>query len=120
MQRNVRSIVLFLRVDTRTIGESEKQQWIDSWQRFIKPFAKDVDDPLLPHLIGLAIGIARNDEFLIAFCGSQVHSLLEDKGIEPHAAIGELEAVVIFMKAAASKNRVVDKVAALFPMAGDK
>lgn len=117
IHKNVRSIVLFLRIDTRMVSGEEKAQWIDSWKIFSKQFSQAMDDQMLPHLVGLGIGIARNDEFLIEFCGGEVCRLLEDQGIDSRAAIGELEAVVIFMKAAASKNRVVDKVGALFQTA---
>lgn len=113
---NMLSIVLFLRIDTRTVSEPEKEQWIEAWQRFAKNVSVDTGDQALPHLIGLAIGIARNDEFLIRFCGQDVYRILNEQSIEPHAAIGELEAVVIFMKAAASKNRVVDKIEGLLSL----
>ena len=68
----------------------------------------------MPYLIGLAIGMARNDEFLINFCGAEVNNYYKEKEIDVRSAIGELESVVIFMKAAVSKNRIVDKVEQLF------
>ena len=64
----------------------------------------------MPYLMGLAIGIARNDDFLIRFCGEEVRRLLTEQGIDVESAVGELEAVVIFMKAAVSKNRVVHAI----------
>jgi len=107
---NVNSMILFLRIDTRTIGESEKQQWIHSWQRFSYKVSIESRDKMLPSLIGVAIGIARNDEFLINFCGAELVQHLKENTLDIKASIGELESVVIFMKAAVSKNRVVDKV----------
>ena len=107
---NVNSMILFLRIDTRMIGESEKQQWIHSWQRFSYKVSIESRDRMLPALIGMAIGIARNDGFLIDFCGNELVQLLRENSLNVKASIGELEAVVIFMKAAVSKNRVVDKV----------
>lgn len=44
-------------------------------------------------------------------------SILSAQGVDARAAIGELEAVIIFMKAAVSKNRVVDKIDQLFQQA---
>lgn len=107
---NVNSMILFLRIDTRTIGKSEKEQWIHSWQRFSYKVSIESRDELLPSLIGLAIGIARNDEFLIEFCGAELNTHLVENNFDIRPVIGELESVVIFMKAAVSKNRVVDKL----------
>ena len=112
--QNVNSMVLFLRIDTRTIGKAEKEHWVQSWQRFAKKVSLASDDNLLPYLIGLAIGIARNDDFLIECSGSELRKGCEEQGIDFRSAIGELEAVVIFMKAAVSKNRIVDKIDKLF------
>lgn len=114
LSRNIDSIVLFLRIDTRSISHSEKDHWIEAWQRFAKNISTATNDPVTPYLIGLAIGIARDDEFLIQFCGDEVINILKTQKIPARDAIGELESVVIFMKAAASKNRVVSKVEQLF------
>lgn len=111
--QNVSSMVLFLRIDTRTIRKAEQKHWTDAWHRFAKKICEATNDSLLPNLIGLAIGMARNDEFLITFCGQDVKAGFESKGIDLHAAIGELEAIVIFMKAAVSKNRIVEKIETL-------
>lgn len=114
LSQNVNAMVLFLRIDTRTIGKSEKEHWIKAWQRFAQKVSAGSDDQAMPYLIGLAIGIARDDDFLIQFCGIEVKNILTSQGIDAYAAIGELESVVIFMKAAASKNRVIEKVEQLF------
>ncbi len=119
LSQNVNSMVLFLRIDTKLIGKSEKEHWTKAWQRFSYMVSLESDDPVLPSLIGLAIGMARNDDFLIQFCGSEVHKLFASQGINIRAAIGELESVVIFMKAAASKNRIIDKVELLFASSSD-
>lgn len=110
LENNILSMVLFLRIDSRSVSPREHQQWIEAWDRFADKISFLTGDKALPHLMGLAIGIARDDRFLIDFCGKEVCSILSSQGVEPRAAIGELEAVVIFMKAAASKNRVVDKI----------
>ena len=108
--QNVNSMILFLRIDSRTIGSSEKEHWIQAWQRFAQRVSTESDDPAIPYLIGLAIGIARDDDFLIQFCGAEVNRIFISLGIDSRAVLGELEAVVIFMKAAVSKNLVVDKI----------
>lgn len=114
VSKNVNGIVLFLRIDTRSVGDSEQAHWVNAWKRFATRLAAESDDEAVAYLIGLAIGIARNDEFLIDFCGQEVKKVLSAKGISVRQAVGELESVVIFMKAAASKNRVVDKLEQLF------
>lgn len=108
--QNVNSMILFLRIDTRTIGRAEKEHWIKSWQRFASKISIASKDELLPYLMGLAIGMARNDEFLIEFCGAELKNCLGEAQKDLRNIIGELESVVIFMKAAVSKNRIVDKI----------
>ena len=114
LTKNINSIILFLRIDTRTIGLSEKEQWIDSWRKFSTKLSVISNDKVTPYLIALAIGIARDDDFLIEFCGHETSKLLASQNIDARSAIGELESIVIFMKAAASKNRVAEKLELLF------
>jgi len=58
------------------------------------------------HFIGLAIGITRNDDILVQFCGAKLRQLFSAEGIGFSKVVGELEAVIL-MKAAASKNRML-------------
>lgn len=110
LAKNVTSMMLFLRIDIADISEHESKQWIKSWNKFSLKIANSSDDDAIPHLIGLAIGIARNDDFLIQLCGSKITSIYDQHPIKIRKIVGELEAVVIFMKAAASKNRVVSSL----------
>ena len=110
LSRNMNSIILYLRTDLSRIGETEKARWIEAWDQLALKIALRRGDRATPYLIGLAIGMARDDVFLIDFFGREVRQIFEDLGIDPRLAIGELESVVIFMKAAASKNRIVPKV----------
>ena len=114
LQENISQIILFLRIDTMAISQSEKEHWINAWKRFAHKIAVTSGDTATPYLIGLAIGIARDDEFLIDFCGKDIKQILKDQDIEVRPAIGELESIVIFMKAAASKNRVAEKLDVIF------
>ena len=118
--KNINSIILFLRIDTRTITTAEKEHWIMAWNKFANKMSIASGDMATPHLIGLAIGIARDDDFLIELCGKEVIKILKSLNIEPRPAIGELESIVIFMKAAASKNRVADKLESLFDSTNDQ
>jgi len=110
LTKNINSTVLFLRIDTRNISQSEKENWITAWQKFASKISIGSNDTATPYLIGLAIGIARNDNFLIELCGKEVIKILNSQDIDPRLAIGELETIIIFMKAAVSKNRVADKL----------
>ncbi|ALG68219.1 hypothetical protein [Beggiatoa leptomitoformis] len=114
LNRNMNSLILFLRTDIERISDTERNRWIQAWQEYAMKIGMKRGDENIPHLIGLAVGIARDDSFLIQFCGDMVKKILLERGIEPRAAIGELESVVIFMKAASSKNRVASKIETLF------
>ena len=87
---------------------------MQAWQEFALKISLKRGDNATPYLIALAIGMARDDDFLIQFCGREVNRIFDEMGIDPRLAIGELESVVIFMKAAASKNRIVPKVERIF------
>ena len=71
---------------------------MQAWQEFALKIALQRGDNTTPYLIGLAIGMARDDDFLIQLCGREVNKLLEERGIDPRLAIGELESVVIFIE----------------------
>lgn len=114
LSKNMNSMILFLRTDVSRIGESEKIRWMQAWQEFALKIALKRGDKATPYLVALAIGMARDDEFLMEFCGQEVKQIFEAVGIDAKLVIGELESVVIFMKAAASKNRIVPKIARLF------
>ncbi len=114
LDKNMNAIILFLRTETSRITHSEKKRWIQAWQAFSIKMSLQREDKVMPYLLGLAIGLARNDTFLIEFCGVEVKAQLEAQGIDARLAIGELESVVIFMKAAASKNRVAQTIGSLF------
>ncbi len=43
---------------------------------------------MLPSLIGMAIGIARNDDFLIDFCGKELVQLQKDNSLKFITSIG--------------------------------
>lgn len=111
--KNMTSMVLFLRVDVSRISEREKIRWMEAWQEFATKVALKSGDPSVPYLIGLAIGIARDDDFLIQFCGAEVKKIFDTQQVNSSLVIGELEAVVVFMKAATSKNRIAHKIAQL-------
>ena len=108
--KNMNSMILFLRTDLRNVTEPEQTRWLEAWDQFAHKLSLKRGENLTPYLIGLAIGIARDDKLLIEIFGKHVTKKLKNQKINPQAAIGELESVVIFMKAAVSKNRVAHKI----------
>jgi AhpD family alkylhydroperoxidase len=116
LSKNMSSMILFLRTDLSRIGDVERTRWMQAWEQFALKIAIKRGDQATPYLIGLAIGMARDDAYLIDLCGGEVKRIFEEKGVDPRLVIGELESVVIFMKAAASKNRIVPKVEHIFAL----
>lgn len=114
LSNNINSLILFLRTEVDRISQSEKARWVQAWHEYAAKVALKSKDEVRPYLIGLAIGMARDDRFLIDFCGREVKKRFEERGVDARQAIGELESVVIFMKAAASKNRIVPKIEKIF------
>ena len=93
---------LFLRTCRAEVSETEWHEWEQSWRSFAKRI--DVRHPGVACYIAYAVGIARNDEDLmdLAF-GSINASFTDDEALK--GVIRDIDRVVIFMKAATSKNR---------------
>lgn len=108
--KNVSSMVLFLRTDISRVSESEFSRWIETWDQFSLKMSLKYRDEIVTSLVGLAVGIARDDEVFVKFFGEKVKNHFQNKGEDYRAVIGELISVVIFMKSATSKNRIIDKV----------
>ena len=94
--------VLFLRTARSEVSRSEWREWELSWRSFSRRI--DLRHPNVASYIAYAIGIARNDEALMDLAFDSISALLPDdealKGV-----IRDIDRVVIFMKAATSKNR---------------
>lgn len=110
LMKNMASIILFLRTDLRGVTIIEQDRWKQAWDQFAHKLFLKRGDKLSPWLIGLAVGIARDDNFLIEFMGSYVTSYYIENIRE---ILGELESVTIYMKSAVSKNRIADKLESL-------
>ena len=95
-------VTLFLRVARAEIAPVEWNQWLQSWRQFANRI--DRHHPNLACYIAYTIGIARNDETLMDVAFESISNGENDiallKGI-----IRDIDRVVIFMKAATSKNR---------------
>lgn len=101
-QEDLISATLFLHLDGTKLSVMEWQRWVKAWRAYARRI--DARHPGLACYLGYAIGIARHDRNLmdIAFesisAGNASNERL--KGI-----IRDIDGVVIFMKAATSKNR---------------
>ena len=93
---------LFLHLDGKKLSDMEWQHWEKAWSTFIQRM--HARHPGLAHYIAYAIGIARHDKSLMDLAFRSISGAEQDdarlKGI-----IRDIDGVVIFMKAATSKNR---------------
>jgi len=96
------SVTLFLHLDGQKLSEMEWERWVKAW----RSYASRIDNrhPGLACYLAYAIGIARHDKHLMDLAFESISNANEDnerlKGI-----IRDIDGVVIFMKAATSKNR---------------
>ena len=95
-------IILFLRTSRFNVSQLEWDGWIDSWRRFAGRL--HARQPGLACCVAYAIGIARADEHLMDLSFESLGRLYEaDENLL--GAIRDIDRLVVFMKAATSKNR---------------
>jgi hypothetical protein len=101
-QKELVRAILFLRTAREDVSEVEWTEWEQAWRAFAKRI--NLRHPSAACYIAYALGIARNDQSLmdLAF-GSISESIDDDDTIK--GVIRDIDRVVIFMKAATSKNR---------------
>ena len=96
------SATLFLHMDGRKLSALEWEHWVTTWHAFSRRI--DIRHPMLSSYLSYAVGIARKDSKLMDCAFSVISDGIEDnerlKGV-----IRDIDGVVIFMKAATSKNR---------------
>lgn len=96
------SATLLLHLDGRKLSDIEWQQWLKIWKDFSKRINSHHND--LTSYLAYAVGIARNDKSLMNHAFASISTSIEDnerlKGV-----IRDIDGVVVFMKAATSKNR---------------
>ncbi len=95
-------VILFLRTSRNTVSSLEWHGWIQSWRRFASRI--HYRQPGLACYVAYAIGIARADESLMELAFESLHDLWnEDTALL--GVVRDIDRVVVFMKAATSKNR---------------
>ncbi len=93
---------LFLHLDGQKLSDLEWQRWLSVWSAFARRIHSRHSG--LACYLAYAIGIARHDKSLMDHAFGSISEFVEDdnrlKGI-----IRDIDGVVVFMKAATSKNR---------------
>lgn len=101
-QNELIKVTLFLRIAKQDVAPVEWREWIASWRSFAERI--DRHHPRLACFIAYAVGIARNDEDLMDIAFESISGKQSsDQDIKD--IIRDIDRVVIFMKAATSKNR---------------
>jgi AhpD family alkylhydroperoxidase len=101
-QDDLVSATLFLHLDGRKLSAVEWRRWLETWENFAQ--GVDQHHPCLARYIAYAVGIARHDTSLMDHSFTAISASIEDndrlKGV-----VRDIDGVVVFMKAATSKNR---------------
>jgi len=96
------SATLFLHLDGRKLSSIEWQRWLKTWSDFAKRINSHHEG--LASYLAYAVGIARNDKNLMD-CAFDSISASVEKNDRLKGVIRDIDGVVVFMKAATSKNR---------------
>jgi len=96
------SATLFLHLDGRKLSAIEWQRWLKTWSDFAKRINSHHDG--LASYLAYAVGIARNDKSLMDHAFACISASIEDNN-RLKGVIRDIDGVVVFMKAATSKNR---------------
>lgn len=96
------SATLFLHLDGRKLSNIEWQRWLKTWADFAKHINLRHDG--LANYLAYAVGIARNDKNLMDNAFACIEASIPDNDRLKYV-IRDIDSVVVFMKAATSKNR---------------
>lgn len=96
------SATLFLHLDGRKLSSIEWQRWLKTWDDFAVRI--NAHHPGLTSYLAYAVGIARNDKNLMDHAFAFISESIVDND-RLKRVIRDIDGVVVFMKAATSKNR---------------
>jgi AhpD family alkylhydroperoxidase len=96
------SATLFLHLDGGKLSALEWQRWLKTWVDFARRI--DSHHPGLASYLAYAVGIARHDKNLMDNAFASISAAIEDNN-RLKGVIRDIDGVVVFMKAATSKNR---------------
>jgi AhpD family alkylhydroperoxidase len=101
-QQEFIKVILFLRTDRRDVSDHEWDGWLKAWRNFAVHIHWRY--PGLACYVAYAVGIARGDRTLMDLAFGSISTANEDS----EALLGlvrDIDRLVVFMKAATSKNR---------------
>jgi len=93
---------LFLHLDGRKLSELEWVRWLKTWSEIEDRINSQHDG--LANYLAYAVGIARDDRILMDHAFALISDAIEDND-QLKGVVRDIDGVVIFMKAATSKNR---------------
>lgn len=96
------SATLFLHLDGRKLSAVEWEHWVKTWPSIASTI--NAHHSGLANYLAYAVGIARHDKNLMDFAFASISNSIHDNG-RLKGVIRDIDSVVIFMKAATSKNR---------------
>jgi len=96
------SATLFLHLDGSKLSDIEWQRWLKTWSDFSSRINSHHNG--LASYLAYAVGIARNDKNLMNHAFTSISASIEDNN-RLRGVIRDIDGVVVFMKAATSKNR---------------
>ena len=96
------SATLFLHLDGRKLSAIEWERWLKTWSDFAKRINSRHEG--LANYIAYAVGIARHDKSLMDYAFAAISASIEDDN-KLKGVVRDIDGVVVFMKAATSKNR---------------
>jgi hypothetical protein len=96
------SATLFLHLDGRKLSNVEWQRWRETWHEFSGRINRRHDN--LASYLAYAVGIARDDKNLMDCAFESISESIKDNN-RLRGVIRDIDGVVVFMKAATSKNR---------------
>ena len=96
------SATLFLHLDGSKLSDMEWARWVTAWKAYARRI--DIRHAGLACYLAYAIGIARHDRNLMDLAFGSISKNIADND-KLKGVIRDIDSVVIFMKAATSKNR---------------
>ena len=96
------SATLFLHLDGRKLSDIEWQRWRETWNEFAMRINRRHAN--LASYLAYAVGIARDDRNLMDCAFDSISESIQDKE-RLRGVVRDIDGVVVFMKAATSKNR---------------
>lgn len=106
-RKKLENALLYLRVEQARVSEQEWSRWQHNWMEFAGMVRANHGFCL--SAVAYAVGVARDDEALMEFIFPYLSRAYPDNGTLD-GVIRDMARVVVFMKAATTKNRVIGRI----------